>query len=196
MTGKVQRVRGLAAVLTVSVLLAGCGAQNAAEQAVRERYALEDVQGAGDTQQKVYRAENRTVPDVAQEIAANDRPDEISRSSEERMFLVYPNQMIHVQQDPEKKTDALVEVNTKEFVRQHYDPSFLQGFIAATFLSTMFGSNWRAYPHGSYTGYGDYRRYRDPRTSPTYRTPTTPTRSPSYTPPASRRGTGRVIRRR
>ena len=190
----VKGSRALAVMLAVSVLLAGCGAQNA-ENVIRDRYVLEDVQGSGTTTQKIYRAANSTVPNVANEIAGQDRPDEISKSSEDRMFLVYPDRMIHVQKDPEQASDVLVEVNSKEFVRQNYDPSFLQGFLAASLISSFFGANWRSYPHGGYTGYGDYRRYRDPRTSPGYTSPTTPTRTPSYTPPSSRRGTGRVIRR-
>ena len=69
---------------------------------------------------------SQTVPDVAKKIAAEQKPDEMSAQSKERMFLVYPNYLIHVQQDPQKTEDTLVEVDTKQFVRQNYDPKLPQ----------------------------------------------------------------------
>jgi hypothetical protein len=190
--------RLVAVMLVVSVFLAGCG-QNA-DSFIKNNYQLVDVQGSGNNAQKVYRAPNSKVPDVANTIADQDKPDEVSAKSDERMFLVYGDRVVHVQQDPQKKEDVLVEVDTKEFVRQNYDPSFLEGFLAASLISSMFGSNWRSHPKTGYSGYGDYK-YRDPRTSPGYTVPKTPYTNPSggsgsYTPPKSSKGSGRVIRKK
>jgi hypothetical protein len=191
--------RLIAVTLIVSVFLAGCGQDM--EGFIKNEYQLVDVQGSGNNMQKVYRAPNSTVPEVAKQIAKQDKPDEISAENDERMFLVYGDRIVHVQQDPQKKEDVLVEVDTKQFVREHYDPSFLEGFLAASLITSMFGSNWRSYPHTGYSGYGDSYKYKDPRTSPGYTVPKTPYTNPgggsgSYTPPKSSKGTGRVIRKK
>ncbi|MBL0386125.1 DUF4247 domain-containing protein [Tumebacillus sp. ITR2] len=187
----------IALTLALTVFLVGCGMENSA-QFIKDQYSLEDVKGSGDTQQKVYRAPGQAVPDVAKKIAAEQKPDEMSAESKERMFLVYPNYLIHVQQDPQKTEDTLVEVDTKQFVRQNYDPSFLNGFLAASLLSNIFGSGWRSYPRGGYTGVGYDRYYRGGTGGGTYTPPsTTPSRTtPSVKPPKSSSGKGRVIRKR
>ncbi|MGB8956876.1 MAG: DUF4247 domain-containing protein [Tumebacillaceae bacterium] len=190
----------LAAVLAVSVMLAGCGADNAA-QFVKDQYSLENVAGQGNSMQKVYRAENSKVPDVAKAIADDSKPDEISKSSDERMFIVYPDSVVQVQQDPDKTEDVLVEVDTKQFVKENYDPSFLQGFLAASLISSMFGNNWRSKPHGGYYGYGNYKSkyggsYTPPSTGGSYRAPATTPNKGYVKPPTSSKGSGRVIRKK
>ncbi|KEO84520.1 DUF4247 domain-containing protein [Tumebacillus flagellatus] len=189
--------RTIALTLALTVFTVGCGMENSANF-IKNQYALEDVKGSGDTQQKVYRAPGQTVPDVAKKIADEQKPDEMSKESTERMFLVYPQTLIHVQQDPNKKEDALIEVDTKEFVRQNYDPSFLNGFLAASLLSNIFGSGWRSYRGGGYTGVGYDPTYRGRTGGGTYTPPyTSPSRTtPSVKPPKSSSGTGRVIRKR
>ena len=49
------------------------------------------------------------------------------------MFLVYQDQVIHVQQDPDQKSDSLVEVNTPAICPDNYDPNFLSTFMTAAF---------------------------------------------------------------
>lgn len=190
-------------LLTCAVLTVGCGVQNAAGF-ISESYNLENVEGQGQAMQKVYRAAGKSVPQVASEIADQTQPREMSSKSEERMFLVYPNQVVHVQQDPEQKSDTLVEVNTPEFVRDNYDPNFLSTFLTVAFISSMFGGNWRSYPARGYYGYGDYKYrnrygtpggYVPPRAG--YQPPTRTTPAPGYKqPPRTGRGKGRVIRKR
>ena len=191
----------LAAVLAVSVMLAGCGAGNAAEF-VKDQYALENVTGQGDSMQKVYRAEDHKVPDVAKEIADDSQPDEMSKSSDERMFLVYPDSVVQVQQDPDKKDDVLVEVDTKQFVKENYDPGFLEGYLAASLISNMFGNNWRSQPHGGYYGYGYYKSRSGGGTyAPTspgggFGAPSTTPNKGYVKPPTSSKGSGKVIKRK
>lgn len=184
----------IALCLALTVCLAGCEMENSA-QFIKEQYSLERVQGAGDTQQKVYRAKNESVSSVAKKIAAEQKPDEISTESDERMFLVYRDVLVHVQQDPENKQDTLVEVDTKQFVRQNYDPSFLNGFLAASLLSNIFGSGWRSYPSGGYSGYGSNPSYRGGGTGK-YNPPKSGRgNTPSSKAPRSGSGKGRVIKR-
>lgn len=199
MTAMSKRVKSLAAVLAVAVTVAGCAVERPAEQ-IRQQYALEEVVGQGDVMQKIYRVAARPVPEVAREIADANPPQEMSTESGERMFLVYRDTVVHVQQDPDRPEDTLVEVDTHEFVRQNYDPSFLHGFLAASIITSMFGGGWqnRAY-NRHYYGFGDYK-YRNPtdyRTPPSFRNGAGGGNvGRAVRPPTSKRGTGRIIRKR
>lgn len=199
----------LAIGLAVSVFLTGCGMDSAANF-VKSQYQFESVDGA-DQQSKIYRAPDQTVPVTAKQIADQNHPDEESAANAQNMFLVYPDTVIHVQQDPQKTQDSLIEVDTKQYVSQHYDPSFMQGFLAGAIISNIFGSNWRSYPHGSYRGYGDYRYHypsggsyggssgsRIPSGGGYSKPPSyTPPKSGGgfFTPPRSGGGSGKVIKR-
>lgn len=188
----------LVPVLAVSVMLAGCGGAATANY-IKENYNLENVEGEGNATQKVYRAEGESVPDVAHKIADQQKPDEISKDDEKSMFLVYRDEVIHVQEDEGKPEDTLVEVDSKEFVRRHYNPSFLEGFLAASIISSMFGSNWRSGSYGGYSGYGKYKYsggYAPGNPGAGRVTPAPNTGGSKYTtPPKSSKGSGRVIRR-
>lgn len=172
----------LAAALTVS-LVSGCG-----EKTVGESYPLESVTQNGPQVSRVYRAENKTVPQVAQELAAQRKPQEMSKEDPERMFLVYPDEWYHLQRDPQKPDDTLIEVDSKEFVRENYNPGFLEGYILGSVLDDLFDSR-RHYP-GQYRGYTSrevYKPFVD------YRTPTPEEKKTA--PPVTKPGSGSIIRR-
>lgn len=134
---KKRLAHGLKLMLVLSLvmsLLSACGAA----PSVQENYPLESVSGSGQSTSYVYRAADRTVPEVAQELSDQRKPDQISAESTERMFLVYSDQYYHLQQDPKKPEDTLVEVDSKEYVRQNYSSSFLQGYLTATLIGNLF----------------------------------------------------------
>jgi hypothetical protein len=149
-------------ILSTVILLVGCGG---VANSVKGMYELEDVVygDAGHTS-KVYRAENQTVQQAAKEISEKNPPKESSKEDTERMFLVYNDQLIHLMQDSEKPEDTLVEVSDKEFVRRHYNTSFLETYLMFRIVDGLFdlGRNRR----GDYGGYiGTDGRYS--RNSPT-----------------------------
>lgn len=148
----------------VVTLLSACGTVN-----VEQSYPLESVNGSGNSTSYVYRAAGETVPEVASELAAQKKPQQQSPEDEERMFLVYSDQVIHVQKDPNNPEDTLIEVDSTEYVRQNYSPSFLEGYLLASLIGSLFDN----VPRGSY---GDYRGYGSQTTNPpktgTYRAPT------------------------
>ncbi|MFM1653195.1 DUF4247 domain-containing protein [Brevibacillus sp. B_LB10_24] len=128
-------------------------------------YPLESVSEQGQQVSRVYRAAGETVPDVAKKLADQRKPDEISKEDPERMFLVYPDQLYHLQRDPENPDDTLIEVDNKEFVRHNYNSSFLEGYLVASIFNSLldsFGSD-----HGTYRGYSQ-----KDANSPSYHTPT------------------------
>ncbi|WNC12783.1 DUF4247 domain-containing protein [Brevibacillus brevis] len=163
--------------------LAGCGSPS-----VADTYPLESVSSKGATEtSKVYRAANKTVPEVAKELADQNQPDEISKEDTQHMFLVYPDKLYHLQQDSAKPTDTLIEVDSKEYVRNNYDSSFLQGYILASVLDDLFDG---MKTKGGYRGYSSKDIYKP---SGTYHVPTTEEKKAS--PPITTAGKGSIIKR-
>ncbi|MFB5758836.1 DUF4247 domain-containing protein [Paenibacillus medicaginis] len=172
----------LALCLFMSVL-SGCGAPS-----VKDTYPLESVSGSGNATSYVYRAAGKTVPEVAQELANSRTPDQMSPESTERMFLVYSDEWYHLQQDPKKPSDTLIEVDTKQYVQQNYSSSFLQGYLVASLLNDLFDT----VRGGAYRGYTSRDVYKPPAGGQ-YHKPTTSEKK--AIPPITVDRSGSVIRR-
>lgn len=170
----------LAVALVIS-LVSGCG------QTISESYPLESVTKNGAETSHVYRAENETVPQVAQEISEQRKPQEISKEDTEQMFIVYSDEWYNLQKDPQKPTDTLIEVDSKEFVRQNYNPSFLQGYILASAIDNLGTFNRSS---GNYRGYSSKGAYKP---SVEYRTPTIEEKK--AIPPMTVQKSGSIIKR-
>ncbi|RNB90834.1 DUF4247 domain-containing protein [Brevibacillus nitrificans] len=165
--------------------LAGCGSPS-----VGDTYPLESVSSKDQGQtSRVYRAENKSVPVVAKELADQNKPDEISKEDSQHMFLIYPNEVYHLQQDTAKPSDTLIEIDTKEYVRNNYDSSFLQGYILASVLDDLFDGHKKSYK-GSYRGYSSKDIYKP---SGTYHVPTAEEKKAA--PPVTTSGKGSIIKR-
>lgn len=150
----------------VVTLLSACGPSINVE----ETYPLESVSGSGSQTSYVYRAAGETVQEVAAALEAKKKPEQVSKDDPEHMFLVYADQIIHVQQDPNKPEDSLVEVDSKEYVRQNYSPSFLEGYLLASLIGNLFDSSRGGGYYGDYRGYGSQKTH--PPSTGSYRTPT------------------------
>ncbi|MGQ8873148.1 DUF4247 domain-containing protein [Paenibacillus sp. TSA_86.1] len=186
---KKRLAHGLKLMLVLSLvmsLLSACGAA----PSVQDTYPLESVSGSGQSTSYVYRAENRTVPEVAKELSDQRKPDQISAESTERMFLVYQDQYYHLQQDPKKPEDTLVEVDSKEYVRQNYSSSFLQGYLTATLIGNLFDT-FGGRGSGNYRGYTDRDTYKPSAGS--YRAPTS--NDKKLAPPLTVERKGSITRR-
>ncbi|MBT2287881.1 DUF4247 domain-containing protein [Paenibacillus albidus] len=163
MKGLLARLLTLVLVLGLLVsVLGGCGAPNP-----KESYPLESVNRDGNAESFVYRASEQTVTEAAEALQSQQTPDQVSAASDERMFLVYGDQVYHLQQDPDNAADTLVEVNSREYVRNNYDSGFLQTYLTARLIGELFDS---ARSTGSYRGYGSKDVYK-PRQG-AYRKPT------------------------
>ncbi|GAF07486.1 lipoprotein [Paenibacillus pini JCM 16418] len=146
---KVNSLLSIKIVLILSLLvslLSGCGAPN-----IKDTYPLESVNRDGNATSYVYRAANKTVPEVAQELENANTPDQISKVDNERMFLVYSKEWYHLQKDQAKPTDTLIEIDSQEYVQRNYDSSFLKGYITATIIGHLFDSLGGGV--GKYRGY-------------------------------------------
>lgn len=126
-------------MLLVAALLSGCA--NAANY-VKDTYPLVSVAGKGKEAAQVYEAEGKTVPEVAKELSAEEQPQEMSKEDPDQMFLIYSNRIINLQKNPENADNTLIEIDSIEYAKEHYDSSFLEGYLAATLLQSVLGSDW------------------------------------------------------
>lgn len=171
----------IAALMTS--LLSACG-----EVQVKDTYPLESVNKNGTETSYVYRAAGQTVPEVATELAEQQKPEQISKEDLDHMFLVYAKQIIHVMKDEKKPEDSLVEVDSKEYVQRNYNPSFLESYLIASVVGDMFRSFTGSY--GNYRGYTSYDTYKPKKQ---YTAPTTNDKKTA--PPLTVDRTGSIFKR-
>ncbi|TCM93301.1 uncharacterized protein DUF4247 [Paenibacillus sp. BK033] len=165
-------------------MLAAC----AISDTVKEQYPLESVNGSGSQTSYVYRAADQTVPEVAKQLIDKKKPEQQSAESTERMFLVYSDEVIQIQQAPDDPSDSLIEIDSKEYVRNNYSSSFLEGYLLASVLSDLFDNG--KYGHGNYRGYTQKDVYK-PQT--TYHKPTD--QDLKKAPPMTVNRTGSILKR-
>lgn len=158
--------------------------------AIGDSYPLESVSTKENGQtSRIYRAEGKTVPEVAKELSELRQPDEISKEDAEHMFLIYSDELYHLQRDQAKPSDTLIEVDSKEYVRENYDSSFLQGYILASVLDDLFDGHKKS-STGSYRGYSSKDIYKP---SGSYHVPSEAEKKAA--PPITKEGTGSITKR-
>ncbi|BFH62235.1 DUF4247 domain-containing protein [Paenibacillus azoreducens] len=167
-------------------LLTGCGIGS---PNVKETYPLESVSRDGNATSYVYRAADKTVPEVAKELADEKKPDQMSKEDSERMFLVYGKDYYHLQKDPKKETDTLIEVDSQEYVQKNYDSSFLKGYLTAVVIGQLFDSLGGL--GGGYRGYSSKDTYHPKQGN--YHAPTTSDKK--IAPPLTVEKKGSIFRR-
>lgn len=154
-----KRILLMSALL--AVLLAGCGSSKVMDY-IKEQFPLVDVvqsQLDSDDESYVYRAENKSVEELASELRGQEEPTEMGEYNNGKQALIYDNQFVILTQDPDNSDHTLVEVSSEEFVRDNYNPGFFQGMLLGSLLSDWFGNNWdknRCNPRveDCYEGYG------------------------------------------
>lgn len=179
-----QSIKYLLLLSFIIPLLTAC----AVSDSVKDQYPLQSVNGSGNETSYVYRADNISVPDVAANLADQRKPEQQSEVSTERMFLVYSDEVIQLDQAPDDPSDTLIEINSTEYVRQNYSSSFLQGYLIASVLDDLFDHG--KYGKGKYRGYTTKDIYK-PNTS--YRVPTVEDKK--LAPPLTVNRTGSVFKR-
>jgi hypothetical protein len=172
----------IALVLVLSLLTA-CGD---AGNYVKDHYPLVSADGKGSNLSKVYSVDGKTVPAVANELAEKEKPKEKSKESADQMFLLYDNKVINIQKDPKDGNNTLVEVDSVQYAKDHYDSSFLQGFLAASLLQSVMGGGWfNSHRSNDYRGYTQTPSY----SSGTNKTITTPDSKEKQPTTSDRTGT-------
>ncbi|WP_125653955.1 DUF4247 domain-containing protein [Paenibacillus baekrokdamisoli] len=181
-------MNGIKSLLVFSLifpLLAACSLTSTIE----DQYPLESVNGSGAQTSYIYRAAGLTVPEVAKALVDKSKPQQESVEKKDHMFLVYSDKIIHLQQDEKKLEDTLIEVDSKEYVRNNYSSSFLQGYLVASLLGDLFGNG--RYGGGTYRGYSDRDTYKPQ--GGTYHKPTV--QEKKIAPPMTVDRTGSIFKR-
>lgn len=135
----------------VFTLLTGC---SNASSYIKDSYPLVDVQGKGKDNAKVYIAENQDVPTVAKQIAEKETPKEQSKVSTDKMFLVYKQKIINIQQDPDNAKNTLLEIDSIEYAKDNYAASFLKTYLTASVIQAVLGELADSASNSDYGGYG------------------------------------------
>lgn len=174
--------------LVFPILLTGCGMENHVSKKIKDEYPLESVNGSGNQTSYVYRAAGKTVPVVTEELSQERPPEQKSKASDERMFLVYPEEIIHIQKDTKNPKDTLIEIDSKEYVKKNYSPGFLEGFLLSTLVNKLF--DYGKSSGGEYRGFATKDKYK-PRNL--YRNPTSDEKKKH--PPLTVDRTSSIIRR-
>ncbi|WP_176557812.1 DUF4247 domain-containing protein [Sporolactobacillus terrae] len=177
----------LAVVLGAS-LLTGCATSRSGQPAVNGGYPLTSVSKNGNQESYIYQANKQSVPEVAKKLSDQKKPDQISKSNNQQMFLVYSGELYDIQRDKKNPANTLIEVSNKEFVRNNYSSSFLKGYLSAVLLDRLYqlGSN----------SLGNYRGYTGGKTvqpSAKYQLPTVSEKK--TVPPITKQTTGSIIKR-
>ncbi|RSL33362.1 DUF4247 domain-containing protein [Salibacterium salarium] len=153
-----KRSKAIIGCILTTVLLSGC----LSGDFISNTYELENVMEDGaNNQSSIYRAEGSTVPEVAETIQGETKPEDVSSEDEERMFLVYQDRTVQVMEDPENQQDALVEVSEKEFVENNYSPSLLETYAMYRIIGDLYNMGGQNRDRG-YEGYvgtgGNYHK--------------------------------------
>ncbi|SFR07411.1 DUF4247 domain-containing protein [Desulfoscipio geothermicus] len=131
-------------ILLLLFTLTACGGKSPED--VLKDYELVDVKTSKLQENdfaRVYRVP-KPVPDVAEELAKAQAPEQQSDVSEKRMILLYPDTVVDITTDPDKSGNSLVEVASKEYMagnysRDHFDlGDFAMGMVMAEVIDEMF----------------------------------------------------------
>lgn len=176
----------LAVVLAAS-LLAGC-ASGSGRPAVNGGYPLTSVSKNGNQESYIYQANKQSVPEVAKKLSDQKKPDQISKSNSQQMFLVYSGELYDIQRDKKNPANTLIEVSNKEFVRNNYSSSFLKGYLSAVLLDRLYQLGGNSLGH-----YRGYTGGKTVQSSAKYQPPTTSEKK--TVPPITKQTTGSIIKR-
>jgi hypothetical protein len=181
--GWLQSIKYLLIISLILPFLAACSVADT----VKVDYPLESVNGSGKQTSYVYRAAGFSVKEVASKLSEQRKPEQKSSPNDDRMFLVYSNEIINIQKDPKNPKDTLIEVDSKEYVRKNYSPGFLEGYLLSSLINKLF--DYGKYG-GTYRGYSTKDVYKP---NGTYRTPTVEDKK--VAPPMTVERSGSIFRR-
>ncbi|MBP3040107.1 DUF4247 domain-containing protein [Bacillaceae bacterium Marseille-Q3522] len=161
-------------ILAAVVFLEACGTEEAGSgwifqesiyDYISSNYPLYDTVSSttySDDYAEIYIAENQDIATVASDLQNHLDPSNMSELKEGRQIFIYDDQFVTLTQSTENPSNTLIEVASDEFVRDNYDPDFLEGFIVASVIDEIFDVDWRSSrrdscrknPNYCYGGYG------------------------------------------
>ncbi|CDQ41259.1 MULTISPECIES: DUF4247 domain-containing protein [Virgibacillus] len=107
---------------------------------INDTYTFHDVVSSQEDSSdisEIYIAENKSVDEVVSELQEYKEPQKVSEKSDQKQALVYNNLFVIITEDEEDPDNSTVEVASKNFVRDNYQPSFFNGLFALWLLDEV-----------------------------------------------------------
>ncbi len=108
------------------------------KQLLDQNFTLVDVisEGSNETT-RIYATSQFSIQELSSMFEDYTNPDQVSDIKNEKQAFVYSNDFLTVQLDQEDKSIVLMELATKEFVRNHYAPNYFDGLFALWVLDEV-----------------------------------------------------------
>ncbi|WP_128895164.1 DUF4247 domain-containing protein [Longirhabdus pacifica] len=143
----------IAVLLCFALVLSACG-NSALNTYLNNAYEFEDnIETDDGSKAMVYRAQGTDVEQVSNQIQGWKNPVQTSPLKEERMFLVYDEELVQLMPDANSPTDTLIEVYDQKFVRNHFSMSLLETYLLVSIVDDLFDIARNRKGTGGYGGY-------------------------------------------
>lgn len=101
---------------------------------------IESVSGEQSVS-NVYATSKFAVEELADLIANNNEPEEISDYIDQQQILIYPDHFVFIKDSEVDEDVTIIEVATDEFVRNNYSPNFLSTYFTIRLIDSMLGAD-------------------------------------------------------
>lgn len=107
------------------------------EELIQRAFPLLDTVQSSNGISKIYMTKELTLPEVADQLSNQVKPDEISERQKDKQVLVYPETFVIIQESDEEPGLVTIELASDQFVRNNYSPSFFDGLLAYYILDEV-----------------------------------------------------------
>jgi hypothetical protein len=178
MTTLFKKFLSLTLVATLMLgLLSACNvATHDHEGYIKTNYSLSGTNGSGSNFSKTYLASGLSVTQVASAVKGEESPSEISKSSEDKMVLLYYADVVTITKGLE---GSKIEIDSLDYIHDHDSEmtALLAGYLAADLLGNLMQD--------------DYHKTSTPKPkSKTVVVKKAPTAEPTTKPPTTSSGSG------
>ncbi|MBM7572869.1 DUF4247 domain-containing protein [Aquibacillus albus] len=113
------------------------------EAVISNHFYLLDVVEGDNGQANIYATNRLSISELVSVLSDIIQPEEISDLKDNQQILIYPNNFVTIKESEEDNNAVLMEVASKQFVQNHYSPSFLSTYFAIRTLESVLGvPNW------------------------------------------------------
>ncbi|UOQ46154.1 DUF4247 domain-containing protein [Halobacillus salinarum] len=107
------------------------------QNVVKQSFPLLDTVKTDQGLSKIYVTRKLSLPEAADALSQQVKPQEISKRQEGKQVLVYKNDFVILQESQEQNNVVFIELASDQFVRNHYSPSFFDGLLAYYILDEV-----------------------------------------------------------
>ncbi|WP_121615143.1 DUF4247 domain-containing protein [Virgibacillus halodenitrificans] len=109
---------------------------------IEAHFPLIDVVNGDTYDAEVFATKRFNREEIVSLLASVIEPREISEEKDQQQIMVYEDDFVTVKPSEDDSSVMVIEVASKEFVRNNYSPSFLSTYFTYRLLDSMLGNNW------------------------------------------------------